>query len=100
MGQIILIAGIGVVAMSMGNYSIVNRFPRIDIKFTLRAVNALICKFKQRFFWHMMITRSMRIGFKQQIPAVPGSSLEVPSNPIAIGSTPAGETLLLGIYYS
>ena len=74
MGQIILIAGIGVVAVGMGNYRIADRLPRIDIKITLRTVNALVRKFKQRFFWHTLITPPVRIGFKQQIPAVPGLS--------------------------
>jgi hypothetical protein len=38
----------------MGNYSVVNGFPWVDIKTALGAVNAFIGKLKQRFFGHMI----------------------------------------------
>jgi len=39
--------------MGMGYHCVVNRFPGVDIEFTLGTVNAFIGKFEQWFFSHV-----------------------------------------------
>jgi len=47
------VTNIGMVRMGVGDHCIVDRFPGIDIEFTLCTVNAFVGKFEQRFFSHI-----------------------------------------------
>jgi hypothetical protein len=44
---------VGMVGMGVGNYGIFYGFPWVDVKSPLGAINALIGKFQQWFFWHI-----------------------------------------------
>ena len=55
-------APVSMICMGMGDHGIINRFPGVDIEFTLGAVDAFVGKLKQRFFSHVVLTTNWGIG--------------------------------------